>query len=263
MIWRDKKVWVIGASSGIGQAIAIELNKAGAFVILSARSSDKLQNTKSLLAQPQHSDIISLDLSNASSIAEAITTYQQRHQKIDVLIQSGGISQRALAVETSMETTRQIFESNFFGQIPISLAAVEMMKSQGHGKVVVITSFTGKWGFYLRSSYAASKHALHGYYESLRMEVENFGIEIQLVTPGFIATEISKNAVDGNGLATGEMDDNQAQGISAEACAIQIKMGIEKGKWEFGAGGKEKLGLWIHRHFPQFFQKLLRKQNAR
>jgi dehydrogenase/reductase SDR family protein 7B len=263
MIWKEKKVWIIGASSGIGQGLSIELNKAGAYVVLSARSSDKLQNTQKLLTYPNQSDIIELDLSNTPSIQAGIQTYQNRHQKLDILIHSGGISQRAKATETSIETTRQIFESNFFGQIPISLAAVDMMKNQGNGKIVVITSFTGKWGFFLRSSYAASKHALHGFYESLRMEVEEYGIEVQLVTPGFIATDISKNAVDGDGKATGEMDENQANGISTQACARQIMHGIEKNKWEFGVGGKEKLGLWIHRHFPNYFQKLLRKQSAR
>ncbi len=263
MIWDNKKVWIIGASSGIGQGLAIELNKAGAHVILSARNSDKLQHTQQLLPFPKLSDIIPLDLNNSASIATAIDTFQNRHLSLDVLIHSGGVSQRANATDTDLDTTRQIFESNFFGQIPITLAAVSMMKKQGNGKIVVITSFTGKWGFFLRSSYAASKHALHGYYESLRMEIEEFGIQVQLVTPGFIATDISKNAVDGKGQATGEMDQNQSNGISIEACAQQIKQGIEKNKWEFGVGGKEKLGLWIHRHFPQYFQKLLRKQNAR
>lgn len=263
MIWSEKKVWIIGASSGIGQGLAIELNKAGAYVVLSSRSSDKLQNTKALLHDAKQSDIIPLDLSDLQSIEEGILTYKSRHQNLDVLIHSGGISQRAMATETSLNTTRQIFESNFFGQIPITLAAVDMMKKQRSGKIVVITSFTGKWGFFLRSSYAASKHALHGYYESLRMEIEEFGIEVQLVTPGFIATDISKNAINGNGVATGEMDDNQLNGISVEDCAKQIKSGIEKNKWEFGVGGKEKLGLWIHRHFPNYFQKILRKQSAR
>lgn len=263
MIWREKKVWIIGASSGIGQGLAIELNKAGAYVVLSARSSDKLQNTKALLHDANQSDIIPLDLSNLQSIEEGIQTYKSRHQNLDVLIHCGGISQRATATETSLITTRQIFESNFFGQIPITLAAVDMMKKQRSGKIVVITSFTGKWGFFLRSSYAASKHALHGYYESLRMEIEEFGIEVQLVTPGFINTDISKNAINGNGVATGEMDNNQLNGISVEDCAKQIKSGIEKNKWEFGVGGKEKLGLWIHRHFPNYFQKMLRKQSAK
>lgn len=263
MNWKGKKVWIIGASSGIGQGLALAFNQVGAFVILSSRNSDRLQQTQALLAAPDSSDIIPLDLSAPSSIQNGIENFQARHSSIDLLIHSGGISQRAIAEETSIATTKQIFESNFFGQIPITLFAVKMMKQQGSGKIVVITSFTGKWGFYLRSSYAASKHALHGYYESLRMEVEGHGIQIQLVTPGFIATDISKNAIDGNGKSTGEMDENQANGLSVEACSKQIIQGIEKGRLEFGVGGKEKLGLWINRHFPRLFQKILRKQSAR
>jgi short-subunit dehydrogenase len=137
------------------------------------------------------------------------------------------------------------------------------MMAQGSGKIMVISSFTGKWGFFLRSSYAASKHALHGYYDSLRMEIETSGVQVHLITPGFIATDISKNALDASGQATGEMDNNQQQGISPEDCAQQILQGISKNKNEFGVGGKELKALWIHQYFPRLFQKLLRKQSAR
>ncbi|MEY2938848.1 MAG: hypothetical protein RL062_1437 [Bacteroidota bacterium] len=263
MNWTKKNVWIIGASSGIGQALAQELNALGAHIILSARNSIKLQQVQSQLQHPQASNIIALDLNNLDSIKAGISNFKNLSIPLDVIIHCGGISQRSTAMETDMSVCRQIFESNFFGQIPITQFAVETMRNQGFGKIVVISSFAGKWGFYLRSSYAASKHALHGYYESLRMEEEKYGITVQLVTPGFIATDISKHAIDGVGKATGEMDENQAQGIDPKTCAIQIRKGMERERYEFGVGGKETMGLWIHRHFPNWFQRILRKQNAR
>jgi short-subunit dehydrogenase len=263
MNWENKKVWVIGASSGIGQGLAIAINHLGGFVVLSSRSSSSLKDTQRQLRFPEKSGVIALDLTDEESIAQATAQYEAQFKQIDVLIHSGGISQRSLALDTTSESTELILKSNFLGQIPITQYAAKKMIAQHSGKIVVITSFTGKWGFYLRSSYAASKHALHGYYDSLRMEIENDGVQIHLITPGFIATDISKNALDAHGKATGEMDNNQQQGISASLCAEQIIQGIEKGKFEFGVGGKELKALWIHQYFPGLFQKLLRKQSAR
>ena len=263
MNWKGKKVWIIGASSGIGQALSTAINEAGGFVILSSRKTEALISTQSQLPYPQESDLIALNLTDHHSIEQAVAEYSQKHETIDVLIHSGGISQRSLALETTLASTEMILKSNFLGQIPITQFAVKKMQEQGSGKIIVISSFTGKWGFYLRSSYAASKHALHGYYDSLRMEIEAFGVDVHLVTPGFIATDISKNALDATGHATGEMDNNQQQGISPERCARQILQGIAQNKNEFGVGGKELKALWIHQYFPRFFQKILRKQSAR
>jgi short-subunit dehydrogenase len=133
-------------------------------------------------------------------------------------------------------------------------------RKQGH--IIVTSSLLGKWGFFLRSGYSATKHALHGFYDSLRMEIEKEGVRISLVTPGFIATEISMHAVDASGKETGNMDANQAGGISPEACADQILYKLAKGKDEFGVGGKELLGLKLNRFFPRLFQGILRKQRA-
>jgi len=263
MKWDNKKVWIVGASSGIGQALAIAINRLGGFVILSGRNKAALENTQNILQYPKQSGILPLDLTNLSLLEQAISQYESTFQKVDVLIHSGGISQRSLALDTTLDSTELIFKSNFLGQIPITQYVAKKMTQQQSGKIIIITSFTGKWGFYLRSSYAASKHALHGYYDSLRMEIENDGVQIHLVTPGFIATDISKNAIDSNGNATGEMDKNQSDGISPQLCAQQILKGIEREKKEFGVGGKELKALWIHQYFPNLFQKLLRKQSAR
>ena len=205
MNWENKKVWIIGASSGIGQSLAYAINQKGGFVILSGRNEKALKATQSQLTHPQSSGILVLDLTKTDSMEESTAPYEHDFKNIDILIHSGGISQRSLALDTTLSSTELILKSNFLGQIPITQYAAKKMVQQSSGKIIVITSFTGKWGFFLRSSYAASKHALHGYYDSLRMEIENFGISVHLVTPGFIATEISKNALDAKGQATGDI----------------------------------------------------------
>jgi short-subunit dehydrogenase len=179
------------------------------------------------------------------------------------LFNNGGISQRSLTAETSIENDRKIFEVNYFGHVQMTKAVLPQMLKRRKGHIVTISSLTGKWGFYLRSAYSASKHALHGFFDSLRMEVENEGLQVTLVTPGFIATEISKHALDKTGNPTGEMDNNQAQGISTDECANQILEGIAAGKREFGVGGKELRALFLHRYFPNVFRKILKRQAAR
>jgi short-subunit dehydrogenase len=183
--------------------------------------------------------------------------------EIDVLFNNGGISQRSLTSETSIDNDRKIFEVNYFGHVQMTKAVLPQMLKRKTGHIVTISSLTGKWGFYLRSAYSASKHALHGFFDSLRMEVEDEGIQVTLVTPGFIATEISKHALDKSGNPSGEMDNNQAKGISSGECANQILAGIAAGKREFGVGGKELRALFLHRYFPNVFRKILKRQAAR
>ena len=162
-----------------------------------------------------------------------------------------------------LENDRKIFEVNYFGHVQMTKAILPQMLNRKSGHIVTTSSLTGKWGFYLRSAYAASKHALHGFFDSLRMEVEDSGIRVTLITPGFIATEISKHAIDKSGNPSGEMDNNQAKGISSEECARQILAGIVAGKDEFGVGGKELRGLFLHRYFPKLFKKILKRTAAR
>jgi short-subunit dehydrogenase len=262
-MWKNKKVWIIGASRGIGASLAHAFNKRGAFTILSSRDHNQLLQLQKGLIQPDMSAILALDLTDTHSIAQAIAQYLNTWDHCDVMVHCGGISQRANSTETSMDTTRKIFESNFFGHIQLTQGILPQMISRKSGKLIVISSLSGKWGFYLRSSYAASKHALHGYYDSVRMETELSGISVHLITPGFIATDISMHAIDSTGKSAGVMDKNQLTGISPEECARQIIIGVEKNKSEFGVGGKEMLSLFLHRYFPRFFQKLLRKQSAR
>jgi len=258
-----KTIWVTGASSGIGEALVYALSAKGANLIISARRTSELERVKQACAHPQSVDILAIDLSSEESVKSAIATCLKEHARIDMLFNNGGISQRAEAIDTDISVVRRMMEVDFFSNIALSQAVARHMKTNGGGHLIITSSLMGKWGFYLRSAYAAAKHALHGYYDSMRMEVEPYNIRITLLTPGFIASDISKHALNDRGESTGEMDNNQAGGMSTAQCAEAILKGVAAGKTEFGIGGKELLGLKLRRFVPALFEKILRKQSAR
>ena len=261
--YSNKVIWITGASSGIGEHLAYALSQRGAQLILSARRTEVLERVRQACNQPQNVHIVALDLSNESSVIHAFNEVIALHQRIDVLFNNGGISQRSEAILTPLEVDRKIFDVNFFHNILLGKRVAAHMAERGEGHIIVTSSLSGKWGFYLRSAYAASKHALHGFYESMRLELEPHNVRISIITPGFIATEISVHALQADGTSTGAMDQNQSKGITATECANQILRGLDKGKDDFGVGGKELLSLTLHRFFPKWFGRILRKQSAR
>lgn len=260
--FQNKVVWITGASSGIGEAVAKAFNASGATVLVSSRRREELERVKATCTFPEKVHVFPLDLTQAASI-ETVSNEVLSKFEIDLLFNNGGISQRSLTAETSIDNDRKIFEVNYFGHVQMTKAVLPQMLKRKTGHIVTISSLTGKWGFYLRSAYSASKHALHGFFDSLRMEVEDDGLKVTLITPGFIATEISKHALDKSGNPSGVMDNNQTLGISSEECANQILAGIAAGKREFGVGGKELRALFLHRYFPNVFRKILKRQAAR
>ncbi|MBL0330709.1 MAG: SDR family oxidoreductase [Bacteroidetes bacterium] len=258
---KNKVVWITGASSGIGEALAKAFAAEGAKIILSARRTEELERVKRSLNLPE-SDvlILPLDLSNTSKTNELTQTVINKFGRIDILINNGGISQRSLTLETPMEIDRKIMEINFFGTIALTKSVLPFMIKQQSGHIVVMSSIAGKFGFFFRSAYSASKHALHGFFEALRMEIFNDHVNVLLVCPGKIKTDISVNAITGNGGKHNKMDPSQAQGLSAEACAEQVLRGIKNNSTEIFIGGKELRAIWVKRFFPNLFTKLIRKQ---
>jgi short-subunit dehydrogenase len=178
---------------------------------------------------------------------------------VDILINNGGISQRSLAMKTPLDVDRMIMETNFFGTVSLTKAILPSMTERRSGRIAVISSLVGKFGTPLRSTYSASKHALHGFFESLRAEVWGLGIGVTLVCPGFIRTNISINALTGDGSPQGSMDEAQAHGMPPDACARKIIAAVKKGKPEVYIGGKELMGVYIKRFAPGLFGRIIRK----
>ena len=163
--FQGKTAWVTGASSGIGEGIVRDLAEKGVKIILSARNLDALEKIKATLPNSDQHICISLDLEHSQNFPELANEVISKMGKIDFLFNNGGLSQRSEAGETPLEVDRRIMEINYFGNIALTKAVLPYMQKQKSGHIIVISSIAGKFGFFLRSAYSASKHALQGFYE--------------------------------------------------------------------------------------------------
>ncbi|NVO03718.1 MAG: SDR family oxidoreductase [Bacteroidetes bacterium] len=260
MYFTEKIVWITGASSGIGEAMAYQFAAENARLIISSNNSEELEKVKTnCLKTCSQCDAIFIDLEKPESIKEAFDRVMTITPKIDVLVNNGGVSQRTLFVDTSMEIFRKIMEINLFGAVLLTKYVLPVMLKNGGGHIVATSSISGKFGFNLRSAYAASKHALHGFFESVRLENYKENIRVTIVCPGRVRTNISLNALTADGKAHGKMDDGQDGGITAESCAKQILRAIRKNKKEVLIGGKELLMVHFKRFTPFIFNRIIRK----
>ncbi|OFZ36861.1 MAG: hypothetical protein A3D92_07510 [Bacteroidetes bacterium RIFCSPHIGHO2_02_FULL_44_7] len=259
--FQDQVVWVTGASSGIGLALVRQLDAEGAKVILSSRNREKLEHVHSTLKGTDHL-ILPLDLEHTSEAANWAKSVHEKYGRIDYLINNGGMSQRSEAHLTPLEIDRRMMEVNYFGNIALTKAVVPYMIAQGNGHIVVVSSIAGKFGFYLRSAYSAAKHALHGFYESLALEQEKNGIHVTIACPGKINTDISLHALNEEGKTHGQMDHNQATGMSAEQCALEMLLAVREQQREVLIGNKEIKAVTLKRFFPRLFWRIIRKQSA-
>lgn len=255
---KDKVIWITGASSGIGEALVYAYSELGAKLIISSRNRDELFRVKSGCKNKIHVHVLSLDLENTTGLADKAEEAIRIFGKIDLLINSGGISQRGLALETDLAIEQRLMNVNFWGTVVLSKAVLPAMIANGGGQIVCVSSLVGKFGTKLRSAYAASKHALHGYFDSLRSELFDQGIHITIVCPGFIKTKVTLNALTSTGTPQGTMDSAQENGMSADQCASLIVNAIRLRKEEVYIGGKEVKGVWLKRFFPLRFSKYLR-----
>ena len=256
---KNKVVWITGASSGIGEALVYAYNSAGAKLIISARNRDELFRVKMNCKNQINVHVLSLDLEETGQLADKAAAAEKIFGQIDLLINSGGITQRALALETAIEVEQKIMNINFWGTVALSKAVLPGMIAKGNGQIACISSVVGKFGTPQRSAYAASKHALHGYFDSLRAEVADKNINISIICPGYIKTNISLNALTADGSKHDVMDQNQENGMSPATCASQIIDAIKNNKEEVYIGGKEIKGVLFKRFFPLRFSKYIRK----
>jgi len=256
----EKVVWITGASSGIGEALALAFAREGAYPVLSARNVEKLKEVQQKCLQLTTKCWVQpLDLFRTDELAEAVQSVIAQAGRIDLLVNNAGRSQRSLAKETPVQIDRDIMELNFFSVITLSKLVLAHMLKQGSGHLVVISSITGKFGFPWRTAYSASKHALQGYFEALRAELVNDHVDVTIVSPGRVNTNVSKNAITESGEAYNKMDDGQANGMPADECAAQIIKAIKKNKKEVLVGKKELLMVYIRRFLPALFYKLATK----
>ena len=253
MRFPDKVVWVTGASSGIGEATAVAFSREGAKLVLSARNAAELERVRQACHGEGHR-VLPLDLTQPASLTAAVA--QVDH--VDILVHGGGVSQRSLAAETDLATDRAIMELNFFGTVALTKAVLPSMLARKSGHIVPISSVVGYVGTPLRSTYAASKHALHGFFDSLRAEVAKDGIVITIVCPGYIRTNVSRNALTGNGSAFGKMDDTHERAMRPEECARRIVDAVARRRQELVVGGIETWAVPLKRFIPRLVSRMVR-----
>ncbi|WP_313791345.1 SDR family oxidoreductase [Lacinutrix neustonica] len=214
MSFTNKIVWITGASSGIGKHLAIELSNQGAKLILSSRNAEALEAVKHLCKNADAVKLLPLDLEAYTNLQPKVDAAIALFSTIDILVNNGGISQRALAKDTAIAVDKRLIDINYLGTVALTKALLPHFINKQSGHIVVTTSIVGKIGTPLRSSYAASKHALHGFFDSLRAELYKDHIDITLVCPGFVHTNVSMNALTGDGNAQQSMDKATKNGMA-------------------------------------------------
>ncbi len=258
--YNNRKVWITGASSGIGEALAVAFHQAGAKVIISSRREDELRRVQSLCGGEADTRILPMDVTRADELPARTREAIGMFGGLDILVLNAGVSQRALVKDTGMDVYRSIMETNFFGPVGMTRAVLPSMLEKKSGHIVVISSLVGKFSTPLRSGYAASKHSLHGFFDALRAEVARDGIEVSLVCPGFIKTNVSVNALTGDGSPHAKMDASTAKGMPADVCAAKILKGIARHKQEFYVGGWDTYTVYIKRFFPGLFARMIARR---
>jgi short-subunit dehydrogenase len=258
MRWDDKWVWVTGASSGIGAALAECLARRGARLVLSARREDALCHVRNRCAHPDRHRVLPLDLEQPDSLPATARTLLDEIGRLDVLVNNAGISQRSLARDTLLDVDRRIMELNYFAVVALTKAVLPSMIAARGGHLVTVSSLAGKLSTPQRSAYAASKHAVHGFMDALRAEVHPYGIRVTVVCPGYVRTELSRAALTGDGAAHRAMDRAQERGMSPERCAARIARAVERERDEVIIAGAERLAWTLRKWAPGLYNRLIR-----
>lgn len=263
-----KVIWITGATSGIGEAVAYACAARHAKLIISARRKDELERVKGACQQrgAQAVEILPLDLAQVNTLPLLADAAIQLFGQIDILINNGGVSQRSLAKDTSLEVDRKIMEINFFGTITLTKQLIPHFLARGTGHFVTVTSVTGKLGTPYRSGYAASKHALHGFFDSLRAELwkESPQIYVSTIRPGWTNTNLSLTALMGDGSAQGKKDDTHEHGLTPVQVANAVISAIDSKKRDvLIAGWKETMATYINQYFPGLFAKIVRNAKVK
>lgn len=260
MHFKNQVIWITGASSGIGKSLALEVSKQDVQLILSSRNKETLEVVKNECKDPSKVQVLPLDLEDYNNLQSKVDEAISFFGRIDMLVNNGGISQRSLAKDTSIEVDKRLMDVNYLGTVALTKALLPHFIKNQNGHFVVTTSVVGKMATPMRSSYSASKHALHGFFDALRAEHFDDNIAVTLICPGFVATEISKNALTGDGSKQNKMDESTAAGIHPDRFAKLMLKAIKKKKEEAYIGGaKERFGVYAKRYYPKLVSKIIRK----
>ncbi len=259
---KDRVVWITGSSSGIGEALAYAFADKGAKLILSGRKEQELHRVAETIGS-EKVKILPFNLSDTENAKEVVNRAISMFRHIDILVNNAGVSQRSLIAETDFSVDKKLIDVNYFGTIALTKALLPHFLSRKSGQFVVVTSLMGKFGSPYRSSYCAAKHALHGFFDVLRMEHEKDNVKVTILCPGFVQTNVAKNALTANGSLQHEDDEKTKNGMPAKVFAKKAVRAIESQKFEAYIGRKETFGVLLKRFFPKLLHKVVLKSEVR
>jgi len=260
MKFKNKVVWITGASSGIGEALSYEFTREGAKTILSSNEPEELDRVKKkCMEMGGESAVIPIDMFDSQALEKSINMAIDSFGHVDILINNAGISHRSVINETDVDFDRKIMEIDFFSYIIISKNILPHMLERGGGQIAVTSSISGLFGFPLRSAYSAAKHAVKGYFETMGIELRDKNIFVTVAYPGRIRTNISYRAWTKDGTAQGKMDKSLAAGMPVEKCAKIYLKAIYRKKREVLIGGRELLMVYIYRYLRWLFWRMVGK----
>lgn len=262
MFFKDKVVWITGASSGIGESLAYAFARQGAQLVLSARRAEELQRVKAACnVADEKVLILPLDVSDTESIPQHAKQVYDRFGRVDILVNNAGLSHWTKVKDLSLEVVHKIFNVNFFGGVALTKAVLPAMLENKQGHIVVISSVLGKMVVQKQAAYNASKHALQGFYDTLRLEVAAEGIKVLLVCPGFVRTNVAKNSLNKDGEAINKDNDKILNGLDPNYVADEVLKAIEKNRDEIVLAGRlERSAILLKRLAPALFARMMRKR---
>jgi len=260
---KGKVIWITGASSGIGEELAYQLSRAEAKLIISARRESVLNTVKTNCSYPNLVTVLPLDLNAFKVTEKAVETAIAAYGRIDILINNAGISQRSLISETSFSVYEELIKTDYLGVVALTKAVLPHFISQKSGHFVTVSSLMGKFASPYRSGYCGAKHALHGFFDALRMEHEKDTILVTMVCPGFVRTNVAKSALTGDGSQQRHDDAATAAGLDVSIFCKKMIHALQKKKYEVYIGGKEVRGVYLKRFFPKLLHKVVLKNKVR
>ena len=255
-------IWITGASSGIGEALAYELSTMGNTLILSARNKERLTEVKARCNNSAKVHILPMDLKDFNAMPSLVLQAIEATGPIDILINNAGISQRSLIADTHFDVYKKLNDINYLGTIALSKAVLPYFIAQQKGHFVTITSLMGRFGSPLRSGYCGAKHGLHGFFDVLRMEHEKDNVDVTLVCPGFIKTNVAKNALTADGSPQNVNDHATSKGMEVHIFAKKMISAVAKKKFEVNIGGKEIAGVYLKRFFPKWLHYVVQRSDV-
>lgn len=259
-----KVVWITGASSGLGKALVKECALQGADVILTARRYEELEKVRVTLLNPERHVSVCADITDESQVRHAYAQVLAAKGRIDWLINNAGLSQRALIQDTTMQTERAIMEVDYFSQVFLTKTVLPTFIAQKSGRIAFVSSVAGLLGTQYRASYSAAKAAIHMWANSLRAEVSQDGVEVSVIFPGFVKTNVSFNALNGEGKPQGHQDEAIENGLEPDLFAQTTVSALLAGEEYIVVGGaREKLGVWVSRLSPSTLYKMIRKMKVK